>query len=124
MEIREGDALDTLEDVGGEVDLLLIDGAFALYLPVLRLVEPRLRTGAVILGENAFDPEYVGVCSRSRERLSVAAAPARRGPRQRVHGEDRMMLPIASPAGPAAEVLCRFSQALLQQRGQARSSRS
>jgi aminopeptidase len=46
-------------DVGGTVDLLLIDGAFTLYLPVLKLVEPSLKTGAVVLGENAFDPEYL-----------------------------------------------------------------
>ena len=59
VEIREGDALETLEDPGGDVDLLLIDGAFALYLPVLRLIEPRLKVGAVILGENAFAPEYL-----------------------------------------------------------------
>jgi predicted O-methyltransferase YrrM len=59
VDVREGDALETLRDVGGEVDLLLLDGAFALYLPVLRLVEPRLRPGAVILGENAFEPEYL-----------------------------------------------------------------
>lgn len=58
-DIREGDALDTLRDVGGEVDLLLIDGAFALYLPVLKLVEPRLKSGAVVLGENAFDKGYL-----------------------------------------------------------------
>ena len=58
VEVRAGDALETLADVGGEVDLLLVDGAFSLYLPVLRLVEPRLRAGAVILGENAFEPGY------------------------------------------------------------------
>lgn len=59
VDIREGDALETLKDVGGEVDLLLLDGAFALYLPVLKLVEPRLKPGAAILGENAFEPEYL-----------------------------------------------------------------
>jgi predicted O-methyltransferase YrrM len=59
VDIREGDALETLRDVGGDVDLLLIDGAFTLYLPVLRLVEPRLKPGAAILGENAFDPGYL-----------------------------------------------------------------
>jgi len=59
VDIREGDALDTLGDVGGDVDLLMIDGAFSLYLPVLKLVEPRLRPGAVILAENAFQPEYL-----------------------------------------------------------------
>ena len=59
VDIREGDALETLQDVGGDVDLALIDGAFSLYLKVLKLIEPRLRPGAVILGENAFDPAYV-----------------------------------------------------------------
>jgi predicted O-methyltransferase YrrM len=58
VDIREGDALETLRDVGGEIDLMLLDGAFSLYLPVLKLVEPRLKTGAVILGENAFEPGY------------------------------------------------------------------
>jgi predicted O-methyltransferase YrrM len=59
VDIREGDALDTLRDVGGDVQLLLIDGAFSLYLPVLKLVEPCLKPGAVVLGENAFDPGYL-----------------------------------------------------------------
>lgn len=59
VDVREGDALETLKDVGGEVELLLIDGAFTLYLPVLKLVEPRLKPGAVLLGENAFAPEYL-----------------------------------------------------------------
>lgn len=58
-EIREGDALETLKDVDGEVDVLLIDGAWSLYLPVLKLIEPRLASGAVILGENAFAPDYL-----------------------------------------------------------------
>jgi predicted O-methyltransferase YrrM len=59
VDIREGDALETLKNIGGEIDLLLLDGAFSLYLPVLKLVEPWLRSGAVVLGENAFDPEYL-----------------------------------------------------------------
>jgi predicted O-methyltransferase YrrM len=59
VDIREGDALETLKEVGGSVDLLLLDGAFALYLPVLKLVEPRLKAGAVVLGENAFEPGYL-----------------------------------------------------------------
>ncbi len=59
VEIREGDALETLCDVGGPVDLLLLDGAFSLYLSVLKLVEPRLASGAAILAENAFEPAYL-----------------------------------------------------------------
>jgi predicted O-methyltransferase YrrM len=55
VEIRVGDARETLVDVPGEIDLVLLDGAFSLYLPVLKLLEPRLRNGALILAENAFD---------------------------------------------------------------------
>ena len=58
-EIRQGDALETLKDVGPEVDFLSIDGAFSLYLPILELIEPRLTPGAVILGENAFAQDYL-----------------------------------------------------------------
>jgi len=58
VDIRAGDALETLRDVGGGIDLLLVDGAFSLYLPVLKLVELWLKPGAVILGENAFEPGY------------------------------------------------------------------
>ena len=59
VDIREGDALETLKDVGGPVDLLLLDGAFSLYLPVLKLIEPWLTSGAPILAENAFAPDYL-----------------------------------------------------------------
>ena len=58
VDIRAGDALETLKDVGGAIDLLLVDGAFSLYLPVLKLIEPWLKPGAVILGENAFELGY------------------------------------------------------------------
>jgi predicted O-methyltransferase YrrM len=59
VDIREGDALETLRETGGGVDLLLLDGAFALYLPMLKLMEPRLRAGALVLAENALDRDYL-----------------------------------------------------------------
>lgn len=59
VEIREGDARETLAQIGGKVDLLLLDGAFSLYLPILKLVEPHLREGTVVIGENAFDTDYL-----------------------------------------------------------------
>lgn len=59
VDIREGDAMETLRDTGGEIDLLLLDGAFPLYLPVLKLIEPRLKTGAFVLAENALDRDYL-----------------------------------------------------------------
>jgi predicted O-methyltransferase YrrM len=58
VEVREGCALQTLAETGA-IDLLLIDGAFSLYLPVLKLLEQRFTPGAAILGENAFAPDYL-----------------------------------------------------------------
>jgi len=55
VEIRQGDALETLAEVDGDIDLVLLDGAFTLYLPVLQLLEPHLKAGALVLAENAFE---------------------------------------------------------------------
>jgi predicted O-methyltransferase YrrM len=51
-EVRAGNALESLADPDGAVDLVLLDGWKDLYLPVLRLIEPHLRPGAVILADN------------------------------------------------------------------------
>jgi predicted O-methyltransferase YrrM len=61
VEIREGDALETLaSDLPGTIDLLLLDGAKSLYRDVLGLVEGRLRTGAMIIADNADHcPDYL-----------------------------------------------------------------
>lgn len=75
VEIRIGDALDTLEEVDGDVDMVLLDGAFSLYLPVLKLLEPRLRPGVLLIGENAFEqsPGYLNyVRDPSNGYLSMA----------------------------------------------------
>ncbi|WP_437332224.1 O-methyltransferase [Sorangium sp. So ce394] len=56
VELRAGDARETLKSgVAGDVDLVLLDGAFTLYLDVLKLLEPHLKPGAIIIGENAFE---------------------------------------------------------------------
>jgi predicted O-methyltransferase YrrM len=62
VDIRVGDALDTLkEGIDGDVDVVLLDGAFSLYLPVLKLLEPHLRDGALVIGDNAVEqsPGYL-----------------------------------------------------------------
>lgn len=63
VEIREGDALETLaRDLPGSIDLVLLDGAKTLYAPVLTLLAPRLRSGALIVADNAdMCPEYLEV---------------------------------------------------------------
>jgi predicted O-methyltransferase YrrM len=60
VEFRTGDARETLKPgVGGAIDLLMLDGAFTLYLPILKLLEPHLKPGAIIIGENAFETAYI-----------------------------------------------------------------
>jgi predicted O-methyltransferase YrrM len=61
VEIRAGDALQTLSvDLPATVDLLLLDGAKALYPEILSLVESRLRPGALIVADNAdYSPDYL-----------------------------------------------------------------
>ncbi|MDN5001909.1 O-methyltransferase [Bradyrhizobium sp. GCM10027634] len=61
VEIREGDALKTLSaDLPDQIDLVLLDGAKALYPEILDLVEDRLRPGAIIVADNADDsPDYL-----------------------------------------------------------------
>jgi len=61
VEIREGDALKTLSaNLPESIDLVLLDGAKALYPEVLNLLESRLRPGALIVADNAdYSPEYL-----------------------------------------------------------------
>jgi predicted O-methyltransferase YrrM len=54
VDIRVGDARQTLRHIDGEIDMVLLDGAFTQYLEILKLLEPKLKPGAVILAENAF----------------------------------------------------------------------
>jgi predicted O-methyltransferase YrrM len=61
VEIRAGDALETLaRDLPEAIDLVLLDGAKGLYPKVLALLEPRLRSGALIVADNAdWSAEYL-----------------------------------------------------------------
>jgi predicted O-methyltransferase YrrM len=61
VEFREGDALETLSvDLPETIDLVLLDGAKALYTDILDRVESRLRPNAMIIADNAdHSPEYL-----------------------------------------------------------------
>jgi predicted O-methyltransferase YrrM len=52
VEIRVGDARETLRALDGGVDFGFIDGWKELYLPVLKVIEPRLRAGALVVADN------------------------------------------------------------------------
>jgi predicted O-methyltransferase YrrM len=71
VDIRVGDATKTLRDLDGPVDFLLNDGFPPAALPVLQLLAPRLRPGAVVLADNvgAFPADH-------RDYLAWVRAPA------------------------------------------------
>lgn len=63
-EIREGDARQTLRDLGGPVDFVLIDGwpipgeGPSLARQVTEIVAPQLRTGGFLMNDNA-EPDFL-----------------------------------------------------------------
>nr|WP_241839874.1 class I SAM-dependent methyltransferase [Frankia sp. CcI49] len=66
VDIRVGDALETFADLGGPVDLLLVDGwptanPPSLSRSIIGLVAPQLRPGAIVVNDNAEEDylEYV-----------------------------------------------------------------
>lgn len=52
VDVRLGDAMQTLQHLPESIDMVLLDGWKDLYLPVLHLLEPRLRCGGVVLADN------------------------------------------------------------------------
>jgi predicted O-methyltransferase YrrM len=77
IEIREGDALETLaRDLPDPIDIVLMDGAKSLYPPVLKLLEGHLKPGALIVADNADrSREYLDrVRSRADGYISVPFA--------------------------------------------------
>lgn len=54
VEVREGDALETLSrELPESIDFVLLDGHKALYPRILELLLPRLRQGAYVVADNA-----------------------------------------------------------------------
>ena len=48
IELREGDALETLQDIPGGIDFVLLDGWPNLVYPVFKLLEPKLAPRAAV----------------------------------------------------------------------------
>jgi predicted O-methyltransferase YrrM len=62
-DIREGDARETLRDLGGPVDFVLIDGwpreeSPSLAREVIKIVAPQLRRGGYVMNDNA-EPDFL-----------------------------------------------------------------
>jgi predicted O-methyltransferase YrrM len=65
--ILPGDALETLLNVAGPVGLALLDGWKDLCLPVLKLLEPRLTAGALVVGDDSSFPSMTDYLNYVRD---------------------------------------------------------
>ena len=65
--ILQGDALETLASVTGPVGFVLLDGWKELYLPVLRLLQPRLTPGALIVADDTTYDSASGYLAHIRD---------------------------------------------------------
>ena len=54
IDLREGDLRETLVDVAGPIDFMLIDIWTPMARPALSLIAPRLREGAVVICDNTL----------------------------------------------------------------------
>lgn len=71
VQIREGDVRETVRDVGGLVDFVLMDIWVPMAAPALKLLMPQLRRGAIVIADNvtSFRHEY-------RDYLTLVRDPA------------------------------------------------
>jgi predicted O-methyltransferase YrrM len=63
VDIRQGDARETLRDLGGPVDFMLVDGWPSPHEPslarqVIEIVAPQIRIGGLVMNDNA-EPDYL-----------------------------------------------------------------
>ena len=79
IELREGDLRETLQDVGGPVDFMLVD-IWAVAHPALELVSPSLRPGAIVACDNTIASagmygDYFEFVNDPRNRLLTMTVP-------------------------------------------------
>jgi predicted O-methyltransferase YrrM len=89
--ILEGDARQTLAEVNGPVGFVLLDGWKNLYLPVLRLLEPALAPGALVVADDT-----ISMARQMTDYLSYVRDPA------------NGYLSVSFPESDGLEITCRL----------------
>ncbi|WP_063684203.1 O-methyltransferase [Bradyrhizobium stylosanthis] len=82
-EIREGDARQTLRDLGGPVDFILVDGwpreeGPSLAREVIEIVAPQLLVGGYVMNDNA-EPDYLAFIRDPQNGFVSMTLPIKRG---------------------------------------------
>ena len=58
IDLREGDLRETLKDIGGPVDFVLMDIWVEMARPALERVAPHLHPGSIVIADNTATPTY------------------------------------------------------------------
>jgi predicted O-methyltransferase YrrM len=83
VEIREGDARQTLQDLGGQVDFVLIDGwpvsqGPSLARQVIEIVAPQIRIGGYVMNDNG-EPDFLDFVRNSSSGFLSVTLPLKGG---------------------------------------------
>lgn len=71
VEVRHGDARETLDDLAWPINVLFLDGLNSLYLPILKMLEARLAREALVVADlSAGDPDRLAYRRHVRERTN------------------------------------------------------
>ena len=80
IELREGDLRETLHQIDGPVDFMLVDIWISMSRPALELVAPHLRPGAIVICDNtekdrAAYADYFGFINDPAQRFRTMTLP-------------------------------------------------
>jgi predicted O-methyltransferase YrrM len=83
VQIRAGDARETLRDLDGPVDFVLVDGwlgqgKVSLAREMIEIVAPQLRVGGYVLNDNA-EPDFLQFIRDPRNGFISLTLPIKRG---------------------------------------------
>jgi Predicted O-methyltransferase len=74
VEFRIGDALDSIGQLPGPFDFVLLDIWKDMYVPAFERLYPKLASGAIVVADNMLQPESARAHARAyRERVKQAA---------------------------------------------------
>jgi predicted O-methyltransferase YrrM len=89
VEFRVGDALKTLKaDLPKDVDMLFLDGPKGMYMDVLKMMEPQVRSGGIIASDNTDHQgleEFLAYLRNSDNGYISSPIHTRRGDRYPAH---------------------------------------
>lgn len=96
VDLRVGDARETLRDLGGPVDFALIDGfptgeGPTLALQVMQIIAPQLRTGALVMNDNG-ESDYLAYVRDPANGFRSLSLPLK--------GSTELSVKIQDPIGP------------------------